>query len=179
MDKVKNHTISLLWNIKLKATNEQTRQTNKQKCVDADHRAVGIRGRGTGEAEKGKGGQIYGDRGRFGFGCWTQNVVDRWCRTTHLCTFINRCGPNEFNKVKKISRRGNIPSTHTAAAHWTLAVYLAFAQKLGLFLNLKWENGSVAMIQTIGTYGSYSFCQFKKDKRWLLWLSHSWIFFFT
>ena len=69
MDKVKNHTISLLWNIKLKATNEQTRQTNKQKCVDADHRAVGIRGRGTGEAEKGKGGRIYGDRGRFGFGC--------------------------------------------------------------------------------------------------------------
>ena len=37
MEKVKNHIISLMWVIKLKATNEQIRQTNKNSAVSYTH----------------------------------------------------------------------------------------------------------------------------------------------
>ena len=57
MEKVKNH-ISLMWNIKLKVTNEQTRQKNKPKLIDTDNRMVGTRGKEGGGIEKDKGGGV-------------------------------------------------------------------------------------------------------------------------
>lgn len=33
----KNHMISLIWDMKLKATNERTRKANEQELVDTDH----------------------------------------------------------------------------------------------------------------------------------------------
>ena len=50
--------ISFMWDIKLKATNEQTRKTNKQKYIDTDNRMVITRRKaGWGEVVKGTGVQ--------------------------------------------------------------------------------------------------------------------------
>ena len=43
MEKVKNHMISLMWNIKLKATSEQNKRT---KFLDTDNSMVVNRGKG-------------------------------------------------------------------------------------------------------------------------------------
>lgn len=69
--------------MKLKATNEQDKQTNKyhkhrQQQYDSHQR----RGRGL---VKGKGSQIYGDRRGFDFGWWA------------LCHFINQCHSDKLN----------------------------------------------------------------------------------
>ena len=54
-----------MWDIKLKATNEQ----DKQKLKDTDHSLVVTREKEVEEeVYKSKGGQIYGDRRRFDFG---------------------------------------------------------------------------------------------------------------
>ena len=37
VEQVKNHMISLIWDIKLKATNERTRKTSKQELTDTDN----------------------------------------------------------------------------------------------------------------------------------------------
>ena len=55
-----------MWDINLKATNEQTRERNKQKLTDTDNSMVVTRGKGRGIV-KGKEGQIHSDR-RFDFG---------------------------------------------------------------------------------------------------------------
>ena len=66
-----------MWDIKLKATNEQT---NKQKLTDTDDSMVVARGKGgVREVEEGKGGHIRGDRRRFGFGEQTHNATYRRC----------------------------------------------------------------------------------------------------
>ena len=59
--------------MKLKATNEQPRKTNKQNVVVADNNMVASRGKGVGVV-KGKGGEIYCDRRRLAFGWWTHNA---------------------------------------------------------------------------------------------------------
>ena len=57
------------------------------------------RERGWGEVEKGKGGQIYGDRGDLG----GDNKMYRWCvielYTWNLYNFISQCHSNVFNKI--------------------------------------------------------------------------------
>ena len=57
-----------MWDMKPKATNEQTRKTNKQNFIDMDNSMVVTRGKKwLGEVVKGEGGQIYGNRKRFDF----------------------------------------------------------------------------------------------------------------
>ena len=61
-----------LWDIKLKATNQQTRKTNKFK--DTDNSMVVTRKKGGGVL-KGEGTQIYGDRRGFDLGWWAHNTI--------------------------------------------------------------------------------------------------------
>ena len=49
-----------MWDVKLKAANEQTRWTNKQKLIDTDNSMMVTRGKGE-EAVESKGGEIHGD----------------------------------------------------------------------------------------------------------------------
>ena len=44
-EKVKNHVILLMWDIKLKAAHEQTKQTIKQKLIGTDNSILVIRGK--------------------------------------------------------------------------------------------------------------------------------------
>ena len=50
-----------MWDIKPKATNEQTRQTDRR--IDTDDSVVVTRGKVGGKMAKGKEGQLFGDRG--------------------------------------------------------------------------------------------------------------------
>ena len=85
------------WNIKWKATNEQTRQINKTFQTQTTLRWL-PEGRGLGNSE---GGRIYGN-GRWDFGWWTHNTIYRWCiaemHTWNLFNFINQCFPTKFSK---------------------------------------------------------------------------------
>ena len=45
-EKVKNCMVSHMWDVKLKAANEQTRWTNKQKLIDTDNSMMVTRGKG-------------------------------------------------------------------------------------------------------------------------------------
>ena len=65
-----------MWSIKLKAPNEQTEE-NKQKLIDIDISMPVTRRKG--ELRVSKGGQIYSDKRRFGFGWWVHNAIYRWC----------------------------------------------------------------------------------------------------
>ena len=49
-----------MWDIKWKATSEQTRETNRNKLIDTDI-MVFTRGKAGRELRKGKGGQINGE----------------------------------------------------------------------------------------------------------------------
>ena len=76
-EKVKNHMISLMWEIKRKATNEQTRKRNEQKLTDTNNSLAVKRQVGCGRTVNGEGGQIYGDGRRFGFRWWAHNAIYR------------------------------------------------------------------------------------------------------
>lgn len=53
-----------MWNVKQKATNEETKQRKQQ--TDTDNGIVVTRGKGWGGGQRGTRGQIYGDGGRLG-----------------------------------------------------------------------------------------------------------------
>ena len=69
--------ISLMWEIKRKATNKQTRKRNEQKLTDTNNSLVVKRQVGCGRTVNGEGGQIYGDGRRFGFRWWAHNAIYR------------------------------------------------------------------------------------------------------
>ena len=71
-----------MWDIKLKVTNKQTKQANKQTCTDTDNNMVAARGKGI---VKSKGSHKCGDRRRFDFGWWAHNEIYR-CRIIKLYT---------------------------------------------------------------------------------------------
>ena len=75
-----------MWDIKLKATNDRTRQTNKQQLIDTENIMVAARGeRGWEKVEEGKQGQICGDRRRFDFRWRTQcNIQIMYCRIIYF-----------------------------------------------------------------------------------------------
>lgn len=139
--------------------NEQDQPTHRNSWILMTARwLLGDGGRGTAKVEKGAGAKFTVMEGDLASGAEHEM---QFTDDVELCTCIpslTKATPTHWIKLKQISRSGNISSTHTAAAHWSFAAGLALEQKLGLFLNLKWEEGSLAMIQTIGTYGLYSFC---------------------
>lgn len=68
-----------MWAIKQKATNEQQQKNKyKSKLIDTDN-STGVtrEARDWGENAEGKGGKMYGDRRRLGFGWWAYSRVDR------------------------------------------------------------------------------------------------------
>ena len=65
--------------IKLKATNEQTRKTKAHR-----HKQCTYLREGGGEVVKGKGVQVYGDRRLFDLGWWASNAIYRSCRNEYL-----------------------------------------------------------------------------------------------
>ena len=103
MKKVKNH----IWDIKLKTTNEQTRQTNENSHTDNSvvvTSGAGVRGR-----EDWRVSDVCWGKETW-FGWWTHSAVYRW-RVIELYTwdlnhFINHCRPNKLNKKEKIIMNG-------------------------------------------------------------------------
>ena len=67
-----------MWDIKLKATNEQIRKTNTHRYRQQYGGYQKEQGMGV---VKGKGGQIHGDGRRFDFGCWAHDAIYRLCIT--------------------------------------------------------------------------------------------------
>lgn len=63
-----------MWDITLKVTNRQTRQTSKQKLTDVDNTVVVTRGEGGG-VEKGKGRMTCGDVKRPDFGWRAHSAI--------------------------------------------------------------------------------------------------------
>ena len=88
----KDKQITHVWDIKQKATNKQTTQTNERRHVDADAGKVvtGTGGRGV--------SQIYHNRG-----WWAHSATSSWCVTELSAgSLYNRTNPNTFN-LKSVS----------------------------------------------------------------------------
>ena len=76
------YNFTYMWDPKLKATNEQTRQTKTGRHRWQYGKWGGV------EVVKGKQGQIYGDRRRLDFGWWTQQ-----CSTQIVCNRVVHLTP--------------------------------------------------------------------------------------
>lgn len=102
------HDFTHMWNrIKREATDEQTRETNKQEVIDLANVMVVTRGKGVKrKVVKGREDQICG-HGRFGFGWWAHDAMYRWCilelYAWNLCALINPWHPDIFNLKKQTS----------------------------------------------------------------------------
>ena len=63
-----------MWDVKLKAINEQRRKTSQQLLTVADNSMVGTRNKAGERVVKSKGGQVHGG-GRSDFGWWAHNTI--------------------------------------------------------------------------------------------------------
>ena len=54
-----NDNFTQMWDVKLKATSEQTRHTNEQKLIDTDNSMVVARGKGCGSGKEENGPSIW------------------------------------------------------------------------------------------------------------------------